>query len=332
MEAHASAFLQRRGVDSGARLDLDVRQLRGGLESSVARAVVRKAEGVDPGVPRRFVVKELRGTQRREAEVYRLLWRSFEEPPAPWLFDVVSGAEASYLYLEDVPSASSWPWRDEAAIAAVCRALALLHDAPVSAEALPPWDYESELIGSAEATLRVAEQAQTEGGPIWRRLGDLKRIVTTLPALRARLRESGATVIHGDVHPGNVIVRRGRGPLKVALIDWGRARVASPLEDVSSWLHSLGCWDPEGRRRHDSLLRVYLDARGRGLALDCATREYYWLASASNGLAGAIRYHLAVLSDSRTGPRARRDSERAVREWERVIRGAARVLAATRSG
>jgi hypothetical protein len=47
------------------------------------------------------------------------------------------------------------------------------------------------------------------------------------------------------------------------LIDWARARRGSPFEDVASWLHSLGCWEPEARRRHDSLLTDVISTRVR---------------------------------------------------------------------
>jgi plastocyanin len=60
-------------------------------------------------------------------------------------------------------------------------------------------------------------------------------------------------------------------------------------------LRLLGCWAPEARRRHDTLLRRYLRARGWPDRLDAATREAYQLASASNALSGALRYHLAVV-------------------------------------
>ena len=144
--------------------------------------------------------------------------------------------------------------------------------------------------------------------------------------------ESERTTIHGDVHPGNVILRPGGGEPRVALIDWGRARTGSPLEDIASWLHSLGCWEPEARRRHDTLLRAYLESRRIRWRLNDAVREPYWLACASNGLSGAIRYHLVVLSNPHSGGHARWHSELALREWERVVRRAAAILSTSRAG
>lgn len=326
MEAHAHELVARRFVSGGETVRLELRQLRGGLESAVSRVVVRQGAPVPASQPRRFVMKELRGTHRREALVYRTLWSALDTPPAARVFDSMDTGGASYLCLEDVPRASAWPWRDFAPAAAVCTALANLHDARIPEAAIPAWDYERELQVSAEATLELvsALPARQTG---WGRGGDLKRVVTALPEMRARLLADGVAMLHGDVHPGNVMVRPGEPPHRVTFIDWARARFGSPLEDVASWLHSLGCWDLEMRRRHDSLLRWYLQSRRPMLTLDAACRERYWLASACNGLAGAIRYHVSVIGAPDTRPRARRDSMRALAEWQRVIRGAARLLA-----
>ncbi|HVL70008.1 MAG TPA: aminoglycoside phosphotransferase family protein [Vicinamibacterales bacterium] len=330
MESRATAFvMQYAPLPPG--VELDVKPIHGGLESTVARATVKGNVPHAPGLPRRFVVKELRGAQRREADVYELLWRRLEHPPAARLLGHTETDDASYLYLEDVRRLSAWPWRDHQASAAVCRALARVHDAPDIAAALPPWDYEAELARSADETLRVALMVRHGAAPVWRRLGDLRRVVTGLVEMRRRLLSGGATLIHGDVHPGNVIVRSGGGPYRIVLIDWARARLGSPLEDVASWLHSLGCWDVEARRRHDSLLAVYLQARHPPIRFDAAVRANYWLASASNGLSGAIRYHLVMLGNPAVTGKARADSQRALDEWQRVIRGAAAALATPRA-
>jgi aminoglycoside phosphotransferase (APT) family kinase protein len=185
------------------------------------------------------------------------------------------------------------------------------------------------LAESARETLAVAERARDDRGQRWwPRVGDLRRVVAALPHLRSCLLSAGQTVIHGDMHPGNVILR-GPADTDVVLLDWARARVGSPLEDVASWLHSLGCWEPEARRRHDTLMRTYLQACHTQLAFAPDVRTLYWFASVSNGLAGAIRYHLSVLSGGRS-PATRADSSRALRAWTRVVSGAARLLRPSR--
>jgi aminoglycoside phosphotransferase (APT) family kinase protein len=212
----------------------------------------------------------------------------------------------------------------------VCRALARLHDDGSLPHEAFSWDYETELVRSAQSTLELAAEARDMSGQrLWQRFGDLRRVVAALPRIRRRLLARGTTIIHGDMHPGNVILRAGVEP-EVVLIDWARARIGSPLEDISSWLHSLGCWEPEARRRHDTLMRIYLDARRTRQGFTADVREDSWLASASNGLAGAIRYHLTVLSDLESSHEARYDSGRALVAWQRVIRRAAALLNTSR--
>jgi hypothetical protein len=117
-------------------------------------------------------------------------------------------------------------------------------------------------------------------------------------------------------------VRRRAGKDEPVLIDWGRARIGSPLEDVSSWLQSLGYWEPEARRRHDTLFAGYLSARGLERRLSADLRAAYWVAGACNALSGALQHHLWV---ARTGRdvSARASAARSARDWLRVIRRAA---------
>jgi aminoglycoside phosphotransferase (APT) family kinase protein len=328
MESQALEFVARRCAVPAGALRLHVRPLGGGLESAVVRATLRGAAETPGGLPRRFVIKELRGRQRREATVYQELWHAAAASPAARVLAIDCTGDAHYLYLEDVRPLSAWPWAEADLAAVVCRTLATVHATlPPKTDILLDWDYESELAHSARDTLALALVAMDRSGRRhWRRLGDLRRVVAALPVLRARLMQSGATVIHGDVHPGNVIVRRGRGPNRIVLIDWARARIGSPLEDVASWLHSLGCWESEARKRHDTLLRHYREARGATRELTAEFRTAYWFASASNGLAGAIRYHLAVLGDPAAGELLRRSAQQALPAWERVIRRAASLL------
>jgi hypothetical protein len=309
-------------------LDLSVEAIGGGLESNVVRASFRSPNAKLS--PRSFVVKELRGLQRRETNIYRELWNQTTVPPTVRLLGIEATEDADYLYLEEATQESEWPWRKTFTSAAVCEALARLHDTQALHEnTLIDWDYESHLKDSAAETLAVARQARDQAGfRHWRRIGDLQRVVTALPKIRSALLEV-TTFIHGDVHTGNVILRASeRG--EIAFIDWARARVGSPLEDVASWLHSLGCWEPEARRRHDTLLRTYLEARSSKRKITRELRTAYWYASASNGLAGAIRYHLFVLMDSECSSEAKSNSAHVLRSWERVIRRVAAILATSR--
>lgn len=63
------------------------------------------------------------------------------------------------------------------------------------------------------------------------------------------------TLIHGDLHIGNVYLDTGR----VGFIDWGLCRASTPLRDVSYFLTMSVAI--EDRRAHgETLLRDYLDA------------------------------------------------------------------------
>lgn len=300
-------------------LDLSLEELAGGLESRVVRVSFRSPLTGDLW-PRSFVVKELRGLQRRETNIYRALWTGSTTPLTVQLLGIETTADADYLYLEEATPQSDWPWRETSTSAAVCQALARLHDTEQwHSKSSIDWDYEGHLAQSAGETLALARGARNEAGVrYWRRIGDLHRVVTALPKIRSALLKA-TTFIHGDVHSGNVIFR-AKGNGGVAFIDWARARLGSPLEDVASWLQSLGCWEPEARRRHDTLLRAYLEARSSKQRITTELRTLYWYASACNGLSGAIRYHLVVLIDPRCASDMKFDSERILRSWERAVR------------
>jgi aminoglycoside phosphotransferase (APT) family kinase protein len=326
MKSIVTSFLSRRWRTPERTFRLTLEPIHGGLESTVARARISTRRQGDP-IPSRLVVKRLPVGGEREAEVYDLLWRHVHRPPTARIFgrDVVS--DRTYLYLEDVRASVAWPWSNTAVASLVCRELARLHEMATLPRGPFDWDYETELAQSAESTLELAITARGHSGErCWSRTGDLRRVVAALPRIRRRLLSQTTTIIHGDVHPGNVMVRQTGGHSEVVLIDWGRARLGCPLEDISSWLHSLGCWEPQARRRHDTLMRAYLEARHQPRAFTREVRTDYWMASAGNGLSGAIRYHLAVLSDPSAADGARHDSRVALMAWQRVVRRAATLL------
>jgi Ser/Thr protein kinase RdoA (MazF antagonist) len=203
----------------------------------------------------------------------------------------------------------------------VLEGLARLH-ASVPAEAVPlDWNYEAELAESAESTLELLEYAVKRRPCEWARYGvrHVRILARELHAMRDELLQKDRAFIHGDVHPGNVRLRVGGGREQVVLLDWSRARIGSPLEDVSSWLQSLGFWEPRARQRHDTLLRRYLIASGRSLTR--ALRTSYWLAGASNALAGALRYHVWLATDSpKATPLQRARAATEARYWLRIVR------------
>ncbi len=323
----ATQFASRSWSIPVADLELSLEEIVGGLESRVLRVNIRSRAAKDLR-PSSFVVKELRGLQRRETNIYQKLWTRSTAPPTVRLLGIETTEDADYLYLEEATPQSEWPWKQTFTSVAVCQALARLHDTEQWHPRTPlsDWDYESDLAKSTGETLDVALDARDEAGVRhWRRIGDLRRVVSALPKMRSALLRA-TTFIHGDVHSRNVILRASENG-EIVFIDWARARFGSPLEDVASWLHSLGCWEPEARRRHDTLLRAYLEARSSKQKITTKLRTAYWYASASNGLAGAIRYHLLVLTDPECSSEMKTESARVLDTWQRIIRRVAAILA-----
>jgi aminoglycoside phosphotransferase len=262
-----------------------VTPMHGGLEAAVARLTIRH----DARQQQHVVVKQLTASTRHEASRYRFF---ANDDLTPALHGVAEHGEHTYLFLEDVHPSSSWPWSDSAKTRLVLEQLARVHRAGVNAANHEQMDYEAALCASAAETVTLAEQVLPELG-LSRELPVLRRVASSLAeARRDVMGILGTTLVHGDVHSGNVMLRRVRGVERVVFLDWGRSRTGSPLEDVSSWLLSLRTWEPAAGRDHDSLFRAYLAAAGFADGLTNDVRAAYWIAGASNALAGALRYHL----------------------------------------
>ena len=301
-----------------------LQRIGNGLESQVTRA---RLFGGSRGNATRLIVKSLRGRCQRESTMYELLRLCPQSPPTPACLGVHGDGDTEHLYLEDVYPLVAWPGADIDLAATACRALAGLHRQDLDGSRFPAWDYDGELRQSAAETMRLAVTARdSTGSQFWTRVGDLRRVVRALPCMRTRLADERRVVIHGDVHPRNVLVQHDRQRPRIIFIDWARSRYGSPLEDLASWLQSVGCWEPEARRRHDSLFKAYLRAYDSSLPLSASTRRLYWYAAASNGLAGAIGYHLAALGNPQSPDRVRSASSVALRDWQRVIRRAAALV------
>lgn len=306
--------------------------LRGGLEAAaVERLSLQYVDAAGRERRRAMVAKRLEGFSMREAAIYQRFVAGHAEEFAPRLHHVDSADPGeAVLYLEALHPVSTWPWREQPAAQSVLDLAAQLHACNAGRDAMAvvaEWDYEMELQHTARRTLECLEQVRRQPA-LWSFGGALRwtrRVVSALPALRHGLLQFepfGSTVIHGDLHPGNVVLRRRDGERRPVLLDWGRARLGSPLEDVSCWLQSLGAWEPEARRRHDTLLVGYLAACGIERPLDREIRAGYWLAGASNALSGALLYHLSVLLDDSLPSRAHASAAYSAREWVRVLRRA----------
>ncbi len=329
IEAGVRALIEEQ-EPGAAGLRLEVRPLRGGLESpAVLHVVARYADRRGRPRVRKLVVKALEPGGRREELVYRRLAATGASLAPRLLHAHDLPDQRRAIYLDAVRAARRWPWRELDVAARVLEEAAAWHRTacPLTRAALASWDYEALLQRSAEETLDLfAVQAHDlQFAPDVR---TVRRAARELPRLRRALAENPdapAAPLHGDLHPGNVVVAKRGAGLTPLLLDWAWARLGSPLEDVASWIESLAFWEPEAFRRHDTLLLRYVRARG-GARLDAALRDAYWAAAASNTLAGALRYHVHVAATARDGP-TRAASWRAARNHLRILR---RALAASR--
>lgn len=313
-------------------VQLELRPLRGGLECEQvvdATARFRDRRGRPQVVG--LVAKRLEGAARREAKAYH----SVVTPAAPTLAPRLLGVEplppdGALLLVERVARASAWPWWDAEIVRRTTWRTGELHEAllGVDPRTVADWDFEAELQERARTTLAVLDGLPREPAyaVVRRGLPVVRRAVRFLPAARRELLRDGPLptgVIHGDLHPGNMLVRRQRGRPEPVFLDWGRVRLGSPLEDLSSWLISLGTWQADTRRLREALLRTYLRGRGRSARITARLRRHYWLAAASNALSGALLYHLVVAQAARDAA-TRAEQLRVAGRWLEVVREADR--------
>ncbi len=328
-----TAFAERCYGVPRTSMRVGVAPLHGGLSSTVAHVRFRF---LNPALRPRtafFIAKTIDGQDAREAGLYRSLLSSSGVPFAPRLLGVDRiEPSGSQLYLETVPSSPGWPWSDDETIGLVMDRLAEVHGT-LRARRVPgglkDWDYDREVAGAAAATLEelhivVRDPAHSR---LRRFLSPVRRMVGCLERLRRALLGGGPVcVLHGDTHPGNVLLRHTGRIAQPVFLDWARARLGSPLEDVSSWLQSLGFWEDTARRHHDMLLRRYLRARGLSDSLAPGLRQLYWLSRTSNALAGTMRFHMLRMRDMTKPEWMRIQSADSALDWGRSI-ARARLLA-----
>lgn len=329
IENHVQAFADFAERHFGVPrddLELHVRTVQGGLCSEVFRVRVRFRDPEHKPRTASFIAKTLAGRDEREAALYESVLPSSEVPFAPRLLGVDRVAAGGVrLYLEAISACQRWPWSDHATIEMMMDRLAQVHDNLQPRQyggVLAAWDYDADVAASAVETLEALRVAARDPAHsrLRRFVGPARRLVECLGRMRRALVGGGpSAVLHGDAHPGNVVVRVAGRARQAVLLDWARTRLGSPLEDVSSWLQSLGFWEETARRRHDMLLRRYLTARGLRDSLGPSFRELYWLARASNALAGAMRFHLLRMNDRDKPEWTRIQSADSAYDWGRSI-------------
>jgi aminoglycoside phosphotransferase (APT) family kinase protein len=320
----ARGLLTRDAEVPNSDLQLSARPLRGGLMAELV-CVSASRSGARP---QHFVLKRVSGSGTREADAYGVLARAGLAHLGPRLLGASSEGASNYLLLEYVPRWKAWPWRDEAYAGLILDTLARLHAAPL----VTMWNDEDRRPDDSGS---VAAYIIDLLGAAARRTSDA-RLARGLPAVRgfaARLPEAHALLgaapvfLHGDVHPGNVLLQGDGRRKRAVLLDWGRARVGSRFEDVASWLQCLRYFEYAAVGAHDRLLLRYIRASGLGDRITPRHRREYWVAAGCNALAGALGVHLSRVLDARSpGPRAA--ALAAAVDWLRIVRRAEAHLSA----
>lgn len=310
-------------------LELERKPFGGREAIETALVTARYRDHRDRTATLRTVVKRLDGRPAREAAVYENLVAVHAPEIAPELLAARRlGPDKAIILLEAIRRTRAWPWRDAAATGGMLVRLGRFHTSVRTRDvALPEWDFEHEQMEMAGGAYMLLDQCRgdPELGDLARDLRVVQRMIEALPGLRRELMAEqpfGRRPIHGDVHPGNAMVRRRRGENEPMLIDWGRARMGSPLEDVSNWLQTLRYWEFEAQRLHDTLFRRYLSAFGMPRKLTNDIRAAYWIAGVSNALAGALLYHLSVVMDLQQSRANRATSYYVAHDWLRIARRA----------
>jgi aminoglycoside phosphotransferase (APT) family kinase protein len=103
-----------------------------------------------------------------------------------------------------------------------------------------------------EMTLKRTARDLDERGPTW-----LRPVLDWLDEHRHGVSPGGCSVLHGDFHPGNVMVRPDGSH---AVIDWGASSVGDPREDlIWTVLLASAFW---GRPFGETILGAYQGAAG----------------------------------------------------------------------
>ena len=326
-EVFVRRFLAAQNISEND-LQLNIQRLNGGLDSLGVWKVQARF-----GRTRRehhknkaFIIKRVT-TESAEQSVHRHILPKAGIQLAPALLAFERSKSEQVFLFEFITPAVIWPWKDSDNSRLVLTSLARLHEA--SFEKYPTHvDYEQILQRQGCQLLELLQhvRARSPLAAVRKDVQVVRRLVERLPGLRRELLDNSSfrsCLIHGDVHSANVILQREKNGLRPVFLDWGRSRNGSPFEDVSSWLQSLGYWEPEARRRHDTLLRHYLFSRGMEDRLTEDLRGAYWLAAACNVLAGAAVFHFSVANDpQQEGLKAGEVARAALADSLRVLRRA----------
>jgi aminoglycoside phosphotransferase (APT) family kinase protein len=153
-------------------------------------------------------------------------------PVAPTLYRG-SAAGMPGVVIGRVPGATGWAPQSSTLVKQLANTLAQLHGATIRADDhvhLPDCTLPA-LLARLATWADEVEAAQ------------LRNDLNDVAARLAHIEERPASLVHGDCHPGNILVD---GETLTAIIDWEEAALGDPRIDV--------CWLDHAIRRHDAAL------------------------------------------------------------------------------
>jgi len=153
-------------------------------------------------------------------------------PVAPILYHGTH-ANVQGAVISSVPGSTGWLPQSPSLVMQLADSLARLHTAPIHpADRIHLPDCTLTILLSRLATW--AEEIEA---------ADLRSDLRTIEQRLAHIQERPATLVHGDCHPGNILID---GERVTAVIDWEEAALGDPRIDL--------CWLASAIRHHDTSL------------------------------------------------------------------------------
>lgn len=250
------------------RLELDY----DGADPRAPRTLIAKLASADPATRARM---HALGLYERELRFYAELARATElRTPACHFAGEQPETGAFVLLLDEVTGEPGVPTLD--ALEQVLRDIAKLHAHYWNAPELDAYgwlEHAPAVLDAIDFQLRgIGERvAQRTGAALPAAFAEAIAIAALhLPALRAAEKQRPRTVVHGDLHPGQIITTAG-GPV---VFDWQSATIASPGRDVARVIAMT--LPPTPRRRHEhELLATYRAALERHGVRGYSTRDCF---------------------------------------------------------
>jgi phosphotransferase family enzyme len=206
------------------------------------------------------------------------------ERAAPGLGPELLGAERDRLMTVDIPDAEQWEPDPEVRRESLARLLGVQSAAAGKVEELLGLgvpDRRAEPLSRRIRATAAAWAGELDPGE----RSALEALLGSLPGRLAAIAECGVpdTLVHGDFHPGNVLVHEGRG----TIIDWTDAQIAHPALDLAPFLVGL----PEPER---AVLRAQWAAHWRAAVPGCEPERAADLFGPLSALAQATAYDMFI--------------------------------------